>query len=96
MEVLQHKTKYLPLEDQIYSLKHYLFDLTFPCCTKYQLHRPKCTAKAKILMGYSRKKANRGVEDMESSRSKNHVEFPAALVLGLKISEGCDKILWSF
>ena len=28
--------------------------------------------------------------------SKNNVEFPGVLVLGLKISEGCNTILWSF
>ena len=27
---------------------------------------------------------------------KNNVEFPGVLVLGLKISEGCNIILWSF
>ena len=27
---------------------------------------------------------------------KNHVKFPGILVLGLKVSEGCNTILWSF
>ena len=34
---------------------------------------------------------------MEFPEVIKKVEFPAALVLGLKISKGCDnKILWSF
>ena len=27
---------------------------------------------------------------------KNHVEFPGDFVLDLKISEGCNTIMWSF
>ena len=27
---------------------------------------------------------------------KNYVEFQGVLVLGLKISEGCNTIMWSF
>ena len=27
---------------------------------------------------------------------KSHMEFPGVLVLGLKSSEGCNAVLWSF
>ena len=37
--------------------------------------------------GYSRKKQNRGVEDME---------FPGVLFVGLGISKGCNAILYNF
>ena len=29
-------------------------------------------------------------------QKKKYVEFPGVLVLGFKISEGCNTIMWSF
>ena len=33
---------------------------------------------------------------MTNDQEKNNVEYPGALVLGLKTFEGCNTFLWSF
>ena len=52
-----------------------------------------------LTLGYSRKKPNREVEDMEFpgvSKKKSYEEVPGVLVFGLGISKGCNNVLWNF
>ena len=62
---------------------------------------PAYTLPSQPILGSFRKKKLHGLikNNVEFSLGvikKNHVKFPRIFVLGLKISEVCSKILWSF
>ena len=54
---------------------------------------PSYTLRSQPILGSSRKKK---LHEFPAVIKKNHVKFLGILVLGLKISEGCNTILWSF
>ena len=60
---------------------------------------PSYTLRSQPILGSSRKKKITWIKsnmEFPAVIKKNHVKFLGILVLGLKISEGCNTILWSF
>ena len=66
------------------ELENYMSDIN----KNYQV----CIPPEHLSLGYSRKKKTK--EGVESGISR--MKFPGVLVSGLKSSERCNKILWSF
>ena len=76
---------YIDRETSAPDQKHFLPSYTFP---------------SQPILGFSKKKNWHGLiqnnKEFSEVIKKNHVKLTVILVSGLKVSEGCNTIFWSF